>query len=418
MNLPYFQPHDPDLFFTSVRPFNYDPTATCPNWMEFLEFFTVGDHDIARTLQQFFASVFLPQLRHEYFLWLTGSGSNGKSVLVSVISYVLGEQIVGNLSPRQLAGNHELAGLADKSLNVTMEFEKVSPTFVDVVKNLTSNEPVTINEKKKPVYDARLNVRLLFVSNSIPYISDHSDGFWRRCLLVPCLATVPEGRRDLNLTEDLKSESPGIFNWLLQGAVDLVKRDGHIFVAESIKRVVEQHRRSMDPHKIFLTQELLETDHDQWLPGETLLYPSYQKWMTDRGHTGKLSWETFKLKLREIYPHVKSVRRRHQIVQGARCYGYSGIFWRDTVEAQRQYDEGMADQLAKKEFAKALQDVKDKVRAVRSEVQFQMKSEKVAKNDNKNIFGQGLHDVFRKAGIEDVDKSRDAENEEEGLTNE
>ncbi len=87
-------------------------------------------------------------------------------------------------------------------------------------------------------------------------------------------------------------------------------------------------------------------------------------------------------------------------------------FWRDTVGWERaQYDEGMADQLAKKEFAKALQDVKDKVRAVRSEVQFQMKSEKVAKNDNKNIFGQGLHDVFRKAGIEDVDKSRDNENE-------
>ncbi len=62
-----------------------------------------------------------------------------------------------------------------------MEFEKVAPTFIDVVKNLTSNEPATINEKKKPVYDARLNVRLLFVSNSIlPYISDHSDGFWQQ----------------------------------------------------------------------------------------------------------------------------------------------------------------------------------------------------------------------------------------------
>ncbi len=257
--------------------------------------------------------------------------------MVSVVSHVLGEQLVGNLSARQLVGKHELAGLAGKSLNVSMEFEKVSPTFVDVVKNLTSNEPVTINEKLKPVYHARLNVRLLFVSNSIPYIADHSDGFWRRCLLVPCLATVAEGRQDLNLIKKLKTESPGIFNWLLLGAVDLVKRDGHIFVASAIKRVVGQHRRSMDLYKIFLTQELAESDHDQWLPGETLLYPSYQKWMTDRGHTGKLSWETFKLKFREVCPHIKSVRRRHQIVQGDRCYGYSGIFWRDAVEAERRY---------------------------------------------------------------------------------
>ncbi len=170
--------HDPAIFVTSVRPFNYVPAAKSPRWLKFLEWFTSGDQDVIRTIQQFFASVFLPEVRHERFLWLTGSGSNGKSVLVSVFCHVLGEQLVGNLAARQLAGKHELAGLVDKSLNVSMEFEKVSSTFIDLIKNLTSNEPVTINEKMKPVYHARLNLRLVFVSNLVPHVNDQSDGFW------------------------------------------------------------------------------------------------------------------------------------------------------------------------------------------------------------------------------------------------
>ena len=404
MSLPYFQPHGPDLFVTSVRSFDFDLEAKCPRWMQFLDFVTVGDRNVVRTMQQFFASVFLRQVRHEYFLWLFGDGGNGKSVLVAVLCHVLGQRIVGNLSARQLAGTHELAGLADKSLNVSMEFGKITPAFIDVVKNLTSNEPVTINEKKKPVYHACLDVRLVFVSNSIPYVSDHSDGFWRRCLLVPCLARVPAGTRNLNLIEELKAESAGIFNWLLQGAVDLVKQHGRITVAPAIERAVEQRRRSMDPHKIFLTEELIETGHDQWLPGEKLLYPRYQKWMRDRGHSGKLSWESFKIKLRESYPHIESVRKRHPIVQGGRCHGYSGIFWRDAVEAQREYDEEMADRHARQQRDNALNDVKENVRTARSEVREQIRSEKTANNDKEIDAGQDLRGIFRKAGIQPVKK--------------
>lgn len=97
MNLPYFQPHSPDLFNSSVRPFDYDPAAMCPKWLDFLKFTTCDDSEVARTLQQWFASVLLSDIRHENFLWLKGLGSDGKSVLTTVLSYTIGEQIVSNL---------------------------------------------------------------------------------------------------------------------------------------------------------------------------------------------------------------------------------------------------------------------------------------------------------------------------------
>lgn len=246
MNLPYFLPHSPDRFISSVRPFEYDPFAVCPKFLDFMNFISCRDQEIVKTIQQWFASVLLPAIRHEKFLWLKGGGSDGKLVLVTVLSHVLGEQIVSNLSVRHLTGKHELAGLADAKLNISMEFAIFTPALIDAVQNLSSNEPVLINEKNKPVYSARLGVRLLFVSNKVSHVSDFSDGFWRRCLLANCLAKVP-GREDLALIEDLKTESAGIFNWLLQGAIDLVKNKGHIDVAPAIERTVARHRRVMDP---------------------------------------------------------------------------------------------------------------------------------------------------------------------------
>lgn len=238
-----------------------------------------------------------------------------------------------------------------------MEFSKFTPALIDAVKNLSSNEPVLINEKNKPVYSARLGVRLLFVSNKVPHISDYSDAFWRRCLLVHCLACI-RGRENLHLIDELKTESAGIFNWLLEGAVDLVKNKGHIDVAPAIHQAVARQRRVMDPHKVFIEEELIETSHDQWIPGVLSLYPYYQRWMDDRGHDGVLSWPNLKLRLEEIYPRVEDEQKRHPINQGRTCRGIAGIFWRDEEEAKARYLDDIANEAIKKAYAKALKDLK------------------------------------------------------------
>ncbi|WP_278471028.1 DNA primase family protein [Gimesia maris] len=336
-NKHFQQRHDPKNFVSSIRPYNYDPNAECPEWMRFLSFLTSEKLDLIKCIQLWCASIFCPQYRTECFLWLTGLGKNGKSVFVDVLTTVVGEQCVSHLSARQLAGKHELAGLADKKVNVSMEFEKVTPAFVDIVKNLCSNEPLTINEKMKSVYDARLFIRLLFVSNSVPYVTDRSDGFWRRCLLVECKGRVRDGEEDLSLSDKLKGEAPGIFNWLLEGVEELIQLKGKIPVPASIQRSVEKQRRVMDPHRGFLNEQIVFTGDDQWLPGQKEIYPRYRKWMTDRGQAGMYSWDRLKIYLKEVFPGSKSVRRRHRI--HGRAYGYCGIAWKENEESKSEVED-------------------------------------------------------------------------------
>lgn len=357
MNQLYFQPHDPDLFVTSVRSFDFDVAAECPLWMDFLDFFTRGDRDVARTLQQWVGSVLLPEIRHERFLWLDGRGKNGKSVFVETISEILGRQIVANLTVEQLTGKHEIAALADKRMNVAMEFEKLTPRLESAIKRLVSNETIAVNEKLKPIYSAKLSIRALFVSNSVPHVSDRSDGFWRRCLLVHCGAQVSAAQKVLDLEERLvQKEAAGIFNWILRGAVDLVRADGHIFVAQSIETAVERQRTVMDPHRVFLRDELVATDCDKWIPGVEVLYKVYCEWMRDRGHKVPLSWSKFKPLLKEEFPGIRSTRRRHPAV--GRCHGYEGLFWKDGVEQEESYARRVAEKLARKHATNYAMDVR------------------------------------------------------------
>ena len=195
----------------------------------------------------------------------------------------------------------------------------------------SSNETVAINEKYKPVYFAKLNVRLLFGSNSVPYVSDHSDGFWRRCILVPCQAKVSPEEEDLDLVNRLvTTEAAGIFNWILEGAVDVMRAGGKIFVAEQVDALVARQREIMDPHRLFVEQELTNAFVENFMPGVQGIYPRYKQWMEARGHKTPLSWERFCEVIRRVYPNAELTQQRDPVA--GKCRGFRGICWRSDTE--------------------------------------------------------------------------------------
>jgi P4 family phage/plasmid primase-like protien len=320
------KPPSPHWFYTSQFPFKYLPLAKCPMFLAFFVFFTCGDSALQRTLQQWLGSILMPWIRHERFLWLTGDGDNGKSVFADIVAKVFGKAKVSHLNVEDLTGKHELASLCGKCLNIAMEFGSLPRRFEAAVKRLASDEPILINEKFKLPYSARLAIRLMFGSNSIPYIFDRSAAFWRRCLLILCTAKVPKEERDLGLAERIfKEEAAGIFNWILAGARELLENDGQIFIAPSIESAVQEQRVIMDPHREFIRENLVATDAKSSIPGVEVLYPSYREWMKERGHRGELSWPRFRALVLEEFKGAKAVRCRDE--KGRLLNGIRGVEW-------------------------------------------------------------------------------------------
>src|SRR5262249_52956640 len=75
---------------TKVAGASYDPTATAPRWQAFLDR-VVPDRDVQAFLQRS-AGIALTDDISEHCIWvLYGTGRNGKSTVLHVLGYVLGD---------------------------------------------------------------------------------------------------------------------------------------------------------------------------------------------------------------------------------------------------------------------------------------------------------------------------------------
>ena len=79
-------PHTPDIFTTNLLPYDYDPSATCPRFLQYLEEVFWGDEDKINAIQEMVGYAFHKSIPTPAVFFLVGGGSNGKSVFINTIS--------------------------------------------------------------------------------------------------------------------------------------------------------------------------------------------------------------------------------------------------------------------------------------------------------------------------------------------
>jgi len=84
--------HNPNYFTLNVLPFEFDPGATCPRWMEFIEH-ALPDEGTRRMLQQLFGLSLIPDTSYQRFWILYGQPKTGKSVACTVLTSLLGGDV-------------------------------------------------------------------------------------------------------------------------------------------------------------------------------------------------------------------------------------------------------------------------------------------------------------------------------------
>lgn len=98
----HLQPHDKHNYRTTQIPIAYDPQATAPRFEQFLEEIFQGDEDTEErkiTVCELLGYSLLTSCEFEKFVILLGNGSNGKSVLLHVVEYLVGTSHVSAVQP-------------------------------------------------------------------------------------------------------------------------------------------------------------------------------------------------------------------------------------------------------------------------------------------------------------------------------
>ena len=277
---------DPNLLVTKYCNIGFDSEAKCPQFCAFLE--QVVPIKEQRDFLVIVLGYFLTGLSTEQ-LWFFfhGVGSNGKSVLITLLEYLMGDYATKIPTEMLMQHNRSSAGAAPDLLllqgkrlifcNETKEGQRLDDARL---KDLTGNDTII----GRPLYSNNHisfspTHKLVVVGNYHPTVSDDSHGFWRRVVLYPFSVTIPQAQQDKRLLEKLIAEGSGILNYLLDGLKTYFEKG--LEVPKSLSQATQQYRTEQDMMHQFIDDECITGPDKTVLKAD--LYDRYKEWCLGNG---------------------------------------------------------------------------------------------------------------------------------------
>src|SRR5271157_2483583 len=223
-------PFDPKIGFTFKLPVVYDPGAGCGAWQKFVNEITETPEDVL-ILQEFFGYCLFRGYPLAKLLLLVGDGRNGKSTLLSILMDMLGRDNCSNRYLQSLSERFTLGNLVEKLANIAPDIPAKDVLDTAVIKTVSGNDQITVENKYQLAYSALLYAKLIFSANKLPRINDDTSGFYSRIKLINFPYAYKdnpkpgERQADIHLKEKLLAELPGILNWSLEGLRRLMKKE-------------------------------------------------------------------------------------------------------------------------------------------------------------------------------------------------
>jgi len=85
------RPHDPDLMLTKICPFDFNPSAPCPRFLDFLGEIMEDNGSLIDFHQLWFGYCLTADVREHAVAFFHGGGNNGKTTLLDTIVHVMGD---------------------------------------------------------------------------------------------------------------------------------------------------------------------------------------------------------------------------------------------------------------------------------------------------------------------------------------
>lgn len=273
-------PHTPDIYATSRLDFDYDPDATCPNFMHALEQIP----DAAGFLQEFAGYALTPDVRHELAIWLQGVPGSGKSTVIAGLQAMLGMRagLLGLADIEQ--SRFALANLPGKTLVVSTE-QPDSFIKADYKLNaIISGEPIQVEQKFKEAITVIPRAKIIWAMNDLPRVSSVNNGIMRRVKVIK-FPPLAEDARDPDLKDKIALEGAGILNWALKG-LDRLRLRGRFEFPKVVMDATKDFHEKNDIPALFLQEVNAKIDlfDPQCRTQAQELYDKYSDWCRRNGH--------------------------------------------------------------------------------------------------------------------------------------
>lgn len=271
----------------------------CPTWLRFLHVIMGGDDELVGFLQRAAGYCMTGDISEQCMFIAHGSGRNGKSTFMEALRTVMGdyarnapiETFVGR---REGSIPNDLAMLAGARMVTCAEPQEGGALNEGLVKLATGDDVVTARFLNREFFDFRPQFKLWMLTNHKPIIRGTDNGIWRRLRLVPFTVTIPEDEVDRDLPRKLRSEAPGILQWMLDGCGDW--RAGGLRPPLAVTQATADYRAEMDVVAQFIADRCDTSPEHSVSNGG--LYSAFRVWCKEVGEFER-SQRWFSLRLKE-----------------------------------------------------------------------------------------------------------------------
>jgi putative DNA primase/helicase len=314
-----FKPHTPEYYSTVQINADYDPSAKCPQFLEFLG--GVLPESELPLVQEIFGYLLIPVNKAQKSFVFVGAPNAGKSTLLSIAQEVLlGSENVSNIPWQHLGDRFNKAELFGKLANIFADLPSKAIDDGGMFKSLTGEDYVTAERKNKDPFNFRPYARLLFSCNDIPKnYSDRSDGFYRRLIIIRFDKSVPAEKRDPNLRERIAAERNGILIWALEGLRRLIGNSYLFSETQRTRDEVTRYRIESNSALTFMAEfceiGVAGSAGGKWIAREEL-YTRYKDFCSANGMKCQ-SQTNFNKEVESFSPEV---RRGQDKVSGRRVW--------------------------------------------------------------------------------------------------
>ena len=230
------------------------------------------EEDIREYILQTLSLCLLGEIPREKVQFFLGKGRNGKSKLIKLMEYVLGDYCCISHNDLIISGakpdGEKLSALKGARMAIFQEIPQGSKLNTSFAKQISGNDSFTSRKIYKSQSVWRPSCKTFFVMNKKMDISCEDGAFWKRCELVNFTQTFTENpqfenEQLMDLTLDSK-----LFKWkecflfvLSKYLKCLIDKNFEIKVPESIINSTNEYKNSSDTYAKWFkdTYEIIES---------------------------------------------------------------------------------------------------------------------------------------------------------------
>ena len=198
---------------------SYDSDAYDKNVDDFINFICCGRADMRTVLEEILGHILLVNRFPHKIFFLTGSGANGKSTFVEMITKWTGE-LSSHVDIANFDDGTSLTSLVGKVVNVADDVDAIYLEKSKNLKTMASGNTVGCRAIYSQPITLKNTATLIFTANEPPVFKDKSQGIGRRLVIIPFDNVVK--KRIYNLDELLSSDNAK--SYLLNLALGGIKR--------------------------------------------------------------------------------------------------------------------------------------------------------------------------------------------------